>query len=145
VPAWLDDALVQLITPSPVQEIQLAQLARQADALIPLRTLFDSTESLRPAGAPRPVSGGAPAAGDRRAARSGGDRALDRATLFSAQALAVARFLTEREGPEFVGHLADGLLAGARVADVLRDARNVPTDLVAFENAWRTWLAEQGA
>jgi hypothetical protein len=149
-PAWILEALTELVAGSPFQEFYPAQLARDPERLIPLRTLFDS---LQPPRVPRltavdtgAASPPARAAGGGRSPRSGrGAPGLDRAALFAAQSFAVARFLTEREGPEFVGHVAERLLAGARMEDVLRDAQRTPTDLASFERAWRSWLAEQRA
>jgi hypothetical protein len=152
-PAWLLDALSQLVSPSPYQDIYLAQLSRQADDLIPLRTLFDSTAYPLAAGraegdpAASQVSGGPPPAGRPQGSRPPGGRPrgpserLDRAALFAAESFAVARFLSEREGPDFIGDLANRVLGGERVENVLRDAKSVPGDLAAFESAWRSWLA----
>ena len=152
-PAWLVDALGQLVSPSPYQDVYLAQLAKQPDELIPLRALFDSiAPSL--AAPDRPESNAAPDpknGGRQEDARRGGGRPrgtpdrLDRAELFVVESFAVARFLADREGPEFIGELAARVLGGERVESVLGDAKSVPSDLVAFESAWKTWLASQGA
>jgi len=149
-PAWILDALVELVAGSAFQELYPAQLARDPERLIPLRTLFDSLQPPRSpelgagsAGdAPRPAR----APGEGRSPRFGrGAPGLDASALFVAQSFAVARFLAEREGPEFVGHVAERLLAGTRMEDVLRDAQRTPADLASFERTWRSWLTEQRA
>ena len=73
----------------------------------------------------------------------GRDERFDRGALFSIESYAVAQYLAEREGPAFVGTLAERLIAGARIDDVVATARGVPANVTALEPAWRAWLADQ--
>ncbi|MEJ7809847.1 MAG: hypothetical protein WKG32_05445 [Gemmatimonadaceae bacterium] len=147
IPDWLETALYQLIAGSSAQDLLVAQLAAQPEgSLIPLRALVDSANAFGARDVPsREIAPpGEREHGGRGQPRSGrGTARLDRQMLFTAEALALARFLAEREGPEFIGRIAQRTIRGAHIDQALRDARNVPTDLDALEATFRSWLAQQ--
>jgi hypothetical protein len=62
---------------------------------------------------------------------------------FQAEALAVARFLVEREGPGFIGHVVDRVSRGASMEAALGDARLLPRSVDELDAAWRSWLRDQ--
>ncbi len=64
---------------------------------------------------------------------------------FQVEGLAVTRFLAEREGPGFIGHLVDRVSRGASVEEALQDARVLPHTIDELETAWQAWLRDQVA
>ncbi|MBX6332107.1 MAG: hypothetical protein IRY91_09695 [Gemmatimonadaceae bacterium] len=59
---------------------------------------------------------------------------------FRAESYAVAEFLAEREGPAFIGHLADRLADGATVEQALEDAPVGPHHVDELDTEWQSWL-----
>jgi hypothetical protein len=165
LPSWIQQAIPALVAGYPDPELASAQLARQKDKLIPLRTLLterrpgsdrDRSEALAGGGgggADRSAERGDERDGERRGrvggapGRGPGGRtaALQGAPLFDAQAVSVAAYLAEREGSEFVGTVFRTLAGGGTFEDALRNAHSVAHDLDGFEQGWRGWLdAEAG-
>jgi hypothetical protein len=156
VPDWIEVALPPVIAGAPIADFAAVQLQRQSDALIPLRTLFESAVATR--GGPAKPSAASPGAADE--ARTGRPEAgsasgaappdarwragkFDEGMLFDVQSIAVARFLAERAGPTILGDVVQGAMRGGRIDDVLRSAAGVPQNVEGLDAAWRAWLQEQ--
>ncbi len=63
--------------------------------------------------------------------------------VVNAEGLAFLLFATEREGPLFVGHVAEVMLSGGTAATALRDAKQMPHSVDDVERIWRKWLDQQ--
>jgi hypothetical protein len=150
IPDWVEDALTDLIGGSPAQEMYVARLAERAET-ISLRDVLDATRpeptkdaqrraQLPPTSATRPAGGvfmGGPPSRDR--------GKLEGAELFRAQSVALAIFLAEHEGREFLGILTDRLLSGESAETALAAAATLPDDLPGMEKAWKDWLRKLAA
>jgi hypothetical protein len=164
VPAWIQQAIPALVAGYPDPDFASAQLARQKDKLIPLHTLLTEQRPEGDRGGPMAggrgpderrgspedgggfgggrMGGGPPSSGRSRSARTGGGT-LQGSVLFDTEALSVADYLADREGPEFVGSVFRTLASGATFEDALRGAHSVAHDLDGFERGWRGWLDAQ--
>ena len=160
IPDWLERAIPALVAGVPDPDVASAQLARQKDKLIPLRTLLATRHPDRvrePAAAL--AAGGRQERGDRDDDRGsiggyagsgrevGGGRRqgrmsgkLEGGALFDAEAVSLAAYLADREGSAFVGDVFRSLVAGGTFEDALRGAHSVAHDLDGFERGWRGWL-----
>jgi hypothetical protein len=61
--------------------------------------------------------------------------------MFYPQVLTLAQFLAEREGPEFIGRMAENFARGRSMPEILRGARNLPADLDSLQRVYAAWLA----
>jgi hypothetical protein len=146
---WIEDALIDLIGGSQLQEMYVMRLAERTDEL----QLRDVLEGKRPEPAKDaqrraqlpPTAASRPAGGVFMGGPPGRDRSkLEGAELFHAQAIAFALFLAEHEGREFLGRLTDRLLSGEAAATALASAPTLPDELGGIEKAWKDWLRRTG-
>jgi hypothetical protein len=145
VPDWLETALPALVTDAPATEFLTQRLADAPDRLLPLATLFASSRptATRDSGLVEELRDGRQPRGRLRGAidrRGNANAPLAGALLFDAQALSIAQFIRQREGPAFLGTVTDALLRGGSVAAVLPQATTLPKTVDALDTAWRAWL-----
>ena len=161
MPDWIEIGLPELVAGSPRADFLIARLAAQTDSVRPLAAFFaagrpaDGGDTLRGreerADDSRDPYGGMAGMGRAGARTSGpagrvgrgrGARVLSGAELFDAQAIAVARFLLQRERAEFLGSAADALATGVRIDELLARTE-APVTVAALEPEWRAWLSRQ--
>lgn len=146
LPAWLEVAAAAVVAGSRRRlDLYLMALAMQPDELLPLATLFTATgDSLfTPIPAlpsPPPPSqirqqGGPPGQGAIH---------LQGIELFVAQSMAVAHYVTAREGFGSLGRLTTALVEGKTMEQFLTESRWLPKDIAALEESWRHWLSDMG-
>jgi hypothetical protein len=147
IPDWIEIAAADLVGGSLRQDQLIAELARQPEKLVPLRSFVTSA---RPAAAgygdrPEARPGAPPSSPDGRppAPRRSEPPRLEGAILFDAQAVAVVHFLLVKEGAAFIGDLVRTLAAGRSLTDALAGAREVPHELDGLETNFKAWLATQ--
>lgn len=132
LPAWFRAGAAELIARSPRQTAHLSMLRRQLDEAPALEEFFRATS-------PEPVDTGA-ARPPRRVPSRGMMQRLDQVGLWTAQSIAVTRYLADREGPEYIGTVAERLLGGEDILEITRSARSLPATPGALDEAWRAWL-----
>jgi hypothetical protein len=154
VPAWVEDAVVNLATDSMTVTRLAAQLQAQRDSLYPLEKLFSMSRPTRadlPRVQPSERSGrGGYGGGERQGMRRGGVPAgaggygftpiLRGEALFSLEANVVGHYLASREGPQLIGAIADAQMQGKPALSALAGAKMVPADYAGLEAQWRNWL-----
>jgi hypothetical protein len=64
-------------------------------------------------------------------------------SLFYEQGMAFLTFLAEREGPLFVGRLANALAAGTSPEEVLTTGTSFTGGMAGLEASWMEWLRER--
>ena len=144
LPAWLEEALAELVAPSRTREVRFARLASHPRDLLPLPELLhgpapgDSVNAREPMGPARAVL-----ARHHRAPREESRQPLPRAQLFAAQSHAFAQFLIAREGPDFLARLTARLADGVTFREALRGARTLPANIAVLETSWREWLVNE--
>jgi len=160
VPAWVEDAVVNLDTDSMTVTRLAAQLEVQRDSLYPLEKLFTMPRPTL-ADVPRAQqtdrSGRGGNAGGYGGARGGGQGMrrggvpggaggygftpiLRGEALFSLEANVVGHYLASREGPQLIGAIADAEMQGKPLLSALAGAKMVPADYAGLEAQWRNWL-----
>jgi hypothetical protein len=144
LPAWLEEALAELVAPSRAREARFDRLARHPRELLPLLELLDghapgdSANARGGIGTPRAVL-----VRHDRAPREDSRQPLPRAELFAAQSHAFAQFLIAREGSDFLARLTARLADGATFREAVREAETLPANLAILETSWREWLLNE--
>jgi hypothetical protein len=138
LPDWLEEAVASLCEPPALQQRRLEFLSARLDRRIPLADLLAMS---RPGAGARTRAAATP----RKAGRAGGSRSAlaesaERAALFDAEALSLARFIADREDERFVGKLVDGVISGRTVGDVLNTTRILYSKPEALEKQWLEWI-----
>jgi len=145
LPAWLEVAAAAVVAGSRRRlDLYLMALAGQPDELLPLETLFAATgDSLF---TPIPALPSAPPPQFRQRGGPPGQAAihLEGIELFVAQSMAVAHYVTAREGFGSLGRLTNALIDGKTMEEFLAESRWLPKDVPALEESWRHWLADMG-
>lgn len=150
VPDWIESAVPQLVAGATDADFVAAEVVRQRDKLLPIRSLLTAARPAVPRDSARrdddrsdPRGGGR---GDRGYSRGGRNSpALDGARLFDAQAVTFAEFLADREGRAFVGRVVAATMGAGSIETALRDATTLPHDIDSLDRAWRTWLEDRAA
>lgn len=63
--------------------------------------------------------------------------------VIDAEGLAFALYAADQEGALFVGRIANAFLEGGTAATALREARQLPHDVLDVERRWRKWIEDQ--
>jgi hypothetical protein len=135
LPDWFDEATATLCETPTLQQKRRAYAREHRAEMIPLAQLFAM---------PHPnVAGrtGTEAASGTRVTVEVGGQGAPQDHMFYPQVLTLAQFLAEREGPEFIGRVAENLARGRSMPEILRGARNLPADLDSLQRAYAAWLA----
>lgn len=145
LPAWLEVAAAAVVAGSRRRlDLYLMALATQPDDLLPLETLFAATgDSLF---TPIPALPSQPPPQFRQRGGPPGQGAIRLAgiELFVAQSMAVAHYVTAREGFGSLGRLTNALVEGKTMEEFLSSSRWLPKDIPALEESWRQWLQDMG-
>jgi hypothetical protein len=134
LPDWFDEATATLCETPTLQQKRRTYAREHRAEMIPLARLFAM---------PHPnVAGhtGTEAAPGARVTVGVGGQTPQR-SMFYPQVLTLAQFLAEREGPEFIGRMAESLARGRSMPEILRGARNLPADLDSLQRVYAAWLA----
>lgn len=142
IPDWFDEATATLCEYPALQQQRRDALWKNLDSRIPLAELFTMEHpvwkmirGMRKADSSTAVkTGGAVVQQLRIPGGMGGQ-----APMFYAEALSVAQFLAAKEGDGFIGKVADGLMHGRTMPEILRGAKSVPADVAALDAAWQAW------
>ncbi|MBA4158214.1 MAG: hypothetical protein H0X65_12155 [Gemmatimonadetes bacterium] len=139
MPDWFDEAVAVLCEPEDMRAERREAMRRGVGSR---RSLTDFFAMDYPAAGHTAPAGVQPEAEQRsrrpRITITRGD--TGEPDLFYPQALSVAEFLIEREGPEVIGRLAEGFARELSVDDMLLQGRNLPEDVNALEAEWLRWL-----
>jgi len=141
IPDWLDEAVATLCEFPALQKARLLYLHGALDAHIPLGEFFTmehpvlkSQEELVRQAREQMLAEGRTST---MITISGGPEiAGEQARMFYAEALSLAQFLADREGPAFLAQVADALMHGKKMKDVLAGAKSIPTKISDLEKAW---------
>jgi hypothetical protein len=131
LPDWLDEAVATLCERPSLQRNRIAFMRSHLDQHIP----FDEFLAMR-----RPVSAALGKNG--KAASKGAKAAPDRAAIFSAQALSLARFIAHGEEGRFIGTIVEGVVRGRTVGDVLNTSQNLHSKPDVLEKEWMAWIRD---
>ena len=150
LPDWIESAVPQLVAGASDADFVAAEVARQRDKLLPIRSLLTAARPAVPRDSARrderidPRGGGR---GERGGFSRGGRNgpALEGARLFDAQAVTFAEFLADREGRPFLGRVVTAAMGAGSIESALRDATTLPHDIDSLDRAWRTWLEDRAA
>ena len=122
LPDWLEEAVAGLCERPSFQRARIEFLGARLDRRIPFEELLRMSR---------------PAAGDP------GRVPSERAAIFSAEALSLARFIAQREEDDrFVGTIIEGVLRGRTVGDVLNTSQNLYSKPDALEKQWLEWVQD---
>jgi hypothetical protein len=133
LPDWLDEAVAGLCERPSYQRNRMVFMREHADQRIP----FDEfLQMRRPAPPPLRKSG--------KAASKAGAKpsAPDRAAIFNAQALSLARFIAHGEEDRFIGTIVEGVLRGRTVGDVMNTSQNLHSKPDVLEKEWLAWIQD---
>jgi hypothetical protein len=125
LPDWLEEGVAGLCERPPLQRGRIDFIRARIDQRIPFAELLTMRR---------------PGAGGKGGAKGGKP---DAAAIFCSEALALARFIAEREDDRFVGTVVEGVLRGRTVGDVLNTSQNLLSKPEALEKQWLEWM--QGA
>jgi len=150
LPDWLEEAIAALCERPSLQKSRMDYMRAHLDRRIPFAELFAMQRPAAPAGAksakPPGGTGAAPKAGAAKSTGAAGgppDASAERSILFIDEALALARFIAQREDDRFIGTIVEGVLRGRTVGDVLNTSQNILSKPEALEKQWLEWM--QGA
>jgi len=146
LPAWLEVAAAAVVAGSRRRlDVYLMALAGQPDELLPLTTLFSATGDSLFTPIPALPSPAPPSQARQRGGPPGQNTIhLQGIELFVAQSMAVAHYVTAREGFGSLGRLTKALVEGQTMEQFLAESRWLPKDLPALEESWRHWLDDMG-
>jgi hypothetical protein len=149
LPAWFCEAVATLCEPPALQEARLRFMQAHLDQRIPFGELLAMREP--------------PAAGTKRVAKSGGASPVkrakgaapgtglasasaipDRATIFSSEALSLARFIAAREYDRFIGVISEGMIRGRTFGDIVNKSQTLYSKPEALEQSWVEWVKQPG-
>jgi len=145
IPDWFDEAVATLCEFPALQQSRRETMRKMLEKRIPLGELFvmehpvasslrDLVRQSREQQAP---------AGTKVQVVTGGENLLsdpERAIVFYAESLTLAQFLAEKEGAGFIQQIAAALMKGKPMAEALRGAKFVPSDLGELEKTWVEWV-----
>lgn len=138
MPDWFDEAVAVLCEPDEMRADRRAAMRGGLEMRTPLADFFaleHPSQHATPAGAPREEE--RQRRGPRITITRGNAGGPD---LFYPQALSVAEFLIDREGPEIIGWLADVFTQGDAMEAMLAEVENLPDDVEALEAEWLRWM-----
>lgn len=149
LPDWFDEGVATLCEPAATHATRVAAIRAAGDSAIALAELFrmehPALRQIQSMVAAQRAAGDSAAAGRAgvisvRVPADAGASATP--SIFYAQANSVLEFMADREGPQFVGRLGEGLARGLSVEQVLAaHARRLPRDLPGLEREWKQWVA----
>jgi hypothetical protein len=147
LPAWIEAAALRILGSAGAPDRAAAELGAEPKNIAPLATLFATTWPSRPnamdivhPGFSRMEMGGEDVPQDAAArARNRREVAPGVSPVLIAQSVSVLTFIHDRE-PALVPRLADELVRGTPISQVLASSSKLPHDLAALDAAWRDWL-----
>ena len=138
LPDWIEEAVAALCEPPSLQRRRIEFMRAHLDRRIPFAELLTMRQPK--AGAPE-----GPKGGPRNGVRAGGAAAgtpagAERAAIFTAEALSLARFIAERQDERFVGTIVEGVIRGRTVGDVLNATHSLYSRPEPLEKQWLEWM-----
>lgn len=135
MPDWFEEAVAALCERPAYQNRRIEFMRSRLSKRIPFDELFTMPI---PAG---PGAAGKGAAKSTGAAKAGGGSApSERAAIFRAEALSLARFIASREDARFIGTIAEGVISGRTVGEVLNTSQHLLSKPEALEKQWLEWM-----
>lgn len=152
LPDWLEEAVAALCERPSDQRSRLDFMRARLDRRIPFAELLamrrpntgepgGAKSGQGKAGGAGSTAKAAPEAGTaKRESTAGNSAAAERADLFCAEALSLARFIAEREEARYIGTITEGVIGGRTVGDVLNTSQNLFSKPEALEKQWLEWM-----
>ena len=135
MPDWFEEAVAALCERPTYQNRRVEFMRSRLSKRIPFAELFTMPMPAEPGTAGK---GAAKSAGAAKA--GGGSAASERAAIFRAEALSLARFIVSREDARFIGTIAEGVIAGRTVGEVLNTSQHLFSKPEALEKQWLEWM-----
>jgi hypothetical protein len=136
MPDWLEEAVAALCERPAYQNRRIEYMRSRLSRRIPFAELLTMPIPAEPAAAAG--GGSAKKAG---AGKAGGSSAqAERAAIYRAEALSLARFIAHREDARFIGTIAEGVIAGRTVGEVLNTSQHLFSKPEALEKQWLEWM-----
>ena len=124
-PAWYRAAVMHLVGEAGAFENDLVFIREKRQQWWPFRDLVTLVR---------------PAAADSLFDPSMRSEADDASRIFAAQASALARYLSEREGASIIGRIGRGYLTGRSFNDMMAEFKSAPRNVAELERRWRIWI-----
>ncbi len=155
LPDWLEEAVAALCERPSLQRSRLDFIRARLDQRIPFAELLamrrPSTGEPDGAKSGQGKTGGAgstrtaaPQTGVGKSAGGAGSppAAAERAAIFCAEALSLARFIASREEARYIGTITEGVIRGRTVGDVLNTSQHLYSKPEALEKQWLEWMQD---
>lgn len=135
---WLDEAAALICEYEGLKEQRRSFLAQNIGKRIPLDKFFTVDHEYKEELARNPKASAGPEV------RMSDPEGRDRGLLFYGQALSLAEFFVDREGPDFMTQVTKGHYRGETMSEILGRAKNLPADLRQLEREWVAWVKAGG-
>ena len=135
MPDWLEEAVAALCERPGYQNRRIEFMRSRLSKRIPFEELLTMPIPAVPGAAGKGTAKGGSAA-----KAGGGSAASERAAIFRAEALSLARFIVSREDARFIGTIAEGVIAGRTVGEVLNTSQHLFSKPEALEKQWLEWM-----
>ena len=136
LPDWLEEAVAALCERPAYQKRRIEFMRSRLSRRIPFAELLAMPLPAEPGAA----GGGAKSSGPAKGAGSASSAQAERAAIFRAEALSLARFIANREDARYIGTIVEGVIGGRTFGDVLNTSQHLFSKSEALEKQWLEWM-----